>query len=87
MVEELVLRFSGDKAARLRQVKALAARRGFTFVGNTQKGEFSGDTLLGKVSGTYSISGETITVTITQRPSFLSVGRIKNEFEKFLRET
>ena len=87
MVERFVFPFSGDKAAKLRQVKAHAAKRGFTFVGDTQAGEFSGTTIVGRVSGAYSISGEKITVTITQRPSLLSVRRIKDEFVKFLRKT
>ncbi len=84
MAEKFVLPFSGDKAAKLRQVKALATQEGFKFEGDTRSGVFSGDTALGKVSGTYSISEEMITITIAERPMFVSVGRIKNELAKFL---
>lgn len=84
MAEKFVLPFSGDKDARLRQVKALAAEKGFKFKGDTRKGVFSGNTFLGEISGRYSISGQTITVTITQRPRYVSVARIKNELSEFL---
>ncbi len=84
MEEKFALPFTGDKDARLQQVKALAAEKGFEFVGDTRRGEFSGDTVLGRVSGTYSISGEKITVAITERPMLVSMTRIKNELAEFL---
>ncbi len=84
MTDHFTLPFKGDKEAKLRQVKALAAEKGFEFVGNTRKGTFAGDTMLGRVAGNYSISGQTIAVEITERPMFLSVARIKREFASFL---
>ena len=84
MTDRFTLPFKGNKEAKLRQVKALAAEKGFTFVGNTRKGTFAGDTMLGRVAGNYSISGQTITVEITERPGLVSVARIKSELAGFL---
>ncbi len=83
MAERFVIPFSGDKAAKFRQVKALAAQEGFKFEGDTRSGVFSGDTPLGKVSGTYSISGDMITITITER-GLVPVALIKNKIAEFL---
>ncbi len=82
MAERFALPFLGDKAAKLRQVKALAAREGFKFEGDTRSGVILGDTPLGKVSGTYSISGDMI--TITER-GLVPVALIKNKIAEFLR--
>ncbi len=84
MAEKFDLPFSGDKDAKLRQVKALAAQEGFKFEGDTRSGVLSGSTLLGKVSGTYSVSGDMITITITER-GFVPVALIKNKIAEFLR--
>jgi hypothetical protein len=82
MGESFTLPFSGDKDAKLRQVRALAAQEGFKFEGDTRTGVFSGDTSLGKVSGTYSISGDMI--TITER-GLVPVALIKSKIAEFLR--
>ena len=84
MNDRITLPFKGDKEAKLRQLKALAAEKGFEFVGDTWRGTFAGDTILGRVAGTYSISGQTIAVEITERPMFLSVARIRRELASFL---
>ncbi len=85
MADKFTLPFKGDKDAKLEQVERLAAEKGFKFVGDTKRGKFSGDTPLGGVSGTYSISKETIEVTITERPGFIPVSLIRGQLAEFLR--
>ncbi len=85
MADKFTLPFKGDKDAKLEQVKALAAARGFKFVGDTRRGEFSGDTAFGRISGAYSMSQQTIEITSTERPMLVSVNLIRGQLAGFLR--
>ena len=85
MADKFTLPFKGDKDAKLKQVKRLAAERGFKFVGDTRRGEFSGDTAFGRISGAYSMSQQTIEITITERPVLVSVNLIRGQLAGFLR--
>jgi len=69
---EYVLR--GDPAQKLVTIKQKAAQKFVTFVGDLQKGTFSGGLsppLLGDmtVRGSYRIVGDKITVTVSKKPS------------------
>ena len=83
MADKFTLPFKGDKNAKFRQAKALAAQEGFKFEGDTRSGVLSGDTPLGKVSGTYSVSGDVITITITER-GLVPLALIKSKIAEFL---
>jgi len=67
----------------LARVKALAKQQGISFSGNTNSGQFSGGTIAGTVSGTYRVSGKTVTVTITEKgwaPCGTIEGRLRSYF-------
>jgi hypothetical protein len=64
----------GDPAQKLAIIKQRAAQKFITFVGDLQKGTFSGGLslpLIGDmtVRGSYKIVGDTITVTVTKKPN------------------
>jgi hypothetical protein len=64
----------GDPAQKLAMIRRRAAQKFVTFVGDLQKGTFSGGLslpLLGDltVRGSYKIEGDKITVTVTKKPS------------------
>ena len=67
-----------DLNTALARVKQKAAEKGITFIGDTQRGSFSGD-----VSGTYSVSGNQVTVKISSRPFIYPCGVIESELRKY----
>ena len=70
----------GDPNAKLNQIKAAAAARGLFFNGDLHSGQFSG---MG-ISGSYSISGSSITVTVDLKPFFVSWAYIDTQLRGFI---
>jgi len=70
----------GDPARKLEQIKAAAAAKGIIFVGDIGGGRFSGRGL----TGTYSISGSRIAVTITAKPFIVSWAYIDTQLRAFI---
>ncbi len=73
------VRVSGDLNTTLEYVKQKAAEKGLMFTGDTQSGSFSGK----GISGTYSASGNDVTVNISQRPFIISCEFIESELRKY----
>ncbi len=84
MVETFTVPIHGDKQAKLNQLKQLAAQNGIIVIGDTTRGNFSGSTIAGFVSGSYVVSDNLVTVTISSRPMLLSLQLIKSQFASFL---
>lgn len=84
MANQFSLNYPGDKKQLLEKIKNAAGDKG-QFAGNESQGSFEGDTPLGKFAGSYSIEGDTISITIDKKPFLLSSGMIKDEFEKALK--
>ena len=70
--------FKGDKKALLAEVRRRAAEQGVTFEGDESSGQFSG-----LISGTYMVSGEVVTLTIEEKPFFVSWETIESRIQQF----
>ncbi len=57
---------------------------GGELTGDGEKGNFSIDSPVGKISGEYSISGKNMEVTISEKPMMLPCSLIEGEFRKYL---
>ncbi len=58
---------------------------GGTFNGNTSSGEFSiSITIVGTIAGNYTISGQVITITITQKPFLISCSSIQTHIQEYI---
>lgn len=70
----------GDPAMKLEQIRAAAAAKQVTFTGDLRGGQFSG---MG-ISGTYSISGSTITVYVATKPFIVTWAYIDSQLRAFI---
>jgi hypothetical protein len=82
--KKFVFDLIGDPNEKLQQVKRAAARRGITFQGDNVEGRFSSTTLVGRLAGYYRISGGKITVTVNDKPVFISWQMIEGQLRQFL---
>jgi hypothetical protein len=62
----------------LKKVKATAAAKGVKFDGDETGGKFSGD-----AEGTYTVSGQVITIVITDKPWYASDSQVSDAIKKF----
>lgn len=85
MASKFTLNYSGDKEQLLSKLKNAVGDKG-SLSGDSQLGNFKGNTPLGSIEGSYSIEGDTITVNISDKPFLLSTGTIQSEFEKALKK-
>lgn len=65
-------------AKKLKQAKAAAGGAGVEIAGDTQSGTFSG-----KLTGSYTVSGDTLTISITKKPMLWPEGVIKSKLTEF----
>ena len=65
------------------KLKEEANKRGMVFEGNTNSGRFAGDGIEGRY---WLTSPQIYTIQILKKPIWLSIDRIKEEFEKYLRD-
>ena len=72
------ININGDLSTILGSVKQQAAQNGVTFLGNTSGGSFSG-----KISGTYKVSGNIVSVSISLKPLIYPCNRIESELRKY----
>ena len=76
MTRKFRVNVSGNKQDILSQIKKAGRKQGVTVTGTTEKGKFSG-----LISGSYTVSGNIVTVSITKKPFIISW----DEVEKRLR--
>jgi hypothetical protein len=84
---EYVLR--GDPAQKLATIKQKAAQKFVSFVGNLEKGTFSGGLSLPflgdmTVRGSYKIEGDRITVTVSKKPSSYTWDQVDSMLRGFI---
>lgn len=70
---------SGDPKAKLMQVRRAAAKQHIGMKGNTRRGNFTG-----AISGSYRVTGNQITVSITSKPFFVSWEYVYEQLRQFL---
>ena len=66
------------------QAKAAIIGAGGSFEGNAFSGNFSIPTPLGKVTGSYTIMGQKISIDIMDKPFLVSCNRIETELRNYL---
>jgi hypothetical protein len=71
--------FTGDTSSLLERTRKIAADNGAQVTGDTNKGTFSGR----GVEGSYTISGNTVTVTIDKKPVILPWGLVESQIKQF----
>ena len=76
--------FKGSAEDLVAKMKKAIEDAGGIFSGNTQNGSFSVPTPLGKIAGTYTISGQTIHITITDKPFFVSCSTIEDKIKEYI---
>jgi hypothetical protein len=78
------INFSSSAEALIQQASAAITNAGGNFNGDTNGGDFSISTPVGKVAGAYTVSQQTIDFRITDKPFLLSCGRIEDELRKYI---
>lgn len=76
--------FSGSAQELFIKIATMIHDHGGTITGGPSGGAFTVGTPLGTVSGTFTVSGQTCTITITQRPFLLPCSVIQNFIKSHL---
>jgi len=85
MAKRFIFALRGDAAAKLEDIKVKAARNRITFEGDLEAGSFYGAfPLVGRISGTYKITGKSITVIVDEKPSLLSWENVESRLRGFI---
>lgn len=84
MSNSFTVSYPGDKSQLVAKIKNMVGGVG-RFAGDESEGSFEGSTPIGKFEGSYTINGNDITVTIGKKPFLVSNSRIREEFEKALK--
>lgn len=78
--------FAGAPEDTIAKARAGIEKRGGTFTGDVTKGDLVAVTPAGKVKGNYRVSGQTITIEITDKPFVVPASVIEAQVRKFLGE-
>ena len=70
---------SKDPETLLQQARQVAKENDATFKGDTNSGSFSGK----GVEGSYEIEGNTVKVTVTNKPMLASWSKVESKMEEF----
>jgi len=76
--------FTGASDTLIARANDAIINAGGIFNGNSESGNFSISTPLGKIAGAYHVSGQTIAFGITDKPFLLGCGRIESELRKYI---
>jgi hypothetical protein len=74
--------FSGSAQDLINHAASGIRSAGGEFTGDVFAGDFSMNTPIGSVKGSYNISGEQINIEIAQKPMLVSCQRIEEELRK-----
>ena len=77
--------FTGNVTDIISAAQSGIAGAGGNFNGDVNSGEFSLSTFVGEIKGTYTVSGSTLNVDITDKPMFLGCSMIEAELKKYLK--
>jgi hypothetical protein len=69
--------FQGAVNDYIEKAKGKIAKMDGSFTGNETAGNFNVNSPIGMVVGNYTVSGQTFTVTITEKPAMLGCGMIE----------
>lgn len=85
MACQFTVTYPGDKTQLLNKIRSTIGDKG-QLSGNETSGNFEGSTIVGSFKGSYSIAGDAITISISDKPFLVSCGMIQDEFEKALKK-
>ena len=74
--------FNGDPDQLIRSAEQAISGSGGSFYGNNAEGKFAINSPLGKVSGTYTVLGQSFNISIIDKPFLVSCSKIENELRK-----
>jgi len=77
--------FIGQPDELIRTAEQAISGSGGSFTGNNADGNFAINSPLGKVSGTYSVLGQSFNIVIVDKPFLVSCSRIEDELRKQIR--
>ncbi len=76
--------FTGSAEPLIAKASSAISGAGGHFTGDANGGNFHISTPIGKVSGSFSVVGQTIAFSITDKPFLLGCGRIEEELRKYV---
>ncbi len=76
--------FQGSAQDLANKLRTEITKRGGTFDGDATRGTFSIPTPIGKISGSYTISGQALDVTIFNKPMLVSCKTIQDYVEEYI---
>jgi hypothetical protein len=79
------IKMSGDPEEKVRQAKKIAAEHGVTFIGDGNKGRFSGRIMGGRLIGTYKVEKGVLFVTVDEKPLLTTWSMVESQLVEFLR--
>ena len=74
--------FTGSATALFERAKAIIQAQGGTLTGDGTRGSVSAQTPIGRMAGTYAVTGQVAHFEITEKPFLLSCARIQAELAK-----
>lgn len=81
------VQFPGAAADFVAKAKGVIEKNRGTLTGNTDRGDFSVPTPAGTVKGAYTITGQSFTIDITDKPFIVPGSAIEAQVRKFLTES
>ncbi|HVD98709.1 MAG TPA: hypothetical protein VNB90_10945 [Cytophagaceae bacterium] len=78
--------FTSSASELVAKAKKAIEKAGGEVQGEANTGNFSIPSPLGKISGNYTITGQSASFVITQKPMFVSCGLIESTIQKYLSE-
>ena len=79
MSKSFSVNFTGDANALLARARKTAADNGAQVTGDTNKGTFSGR----GVEGSYTVSGNTVNVTVDKKPMIIPWSLVESQLKQF----
>ncbi|MFL5330129.1 MAG: hypothetical protein ACJ8C4_14605 [Gemmataceae bacterium] len=75
---------TGDLQSAFDRAKSQITAAGGTFTGNANGGSFSGQVpVMGSIAGQYTVSGNVVTVTITDKPFLVPCATIEKKVREY----
>ena len=84
MANSFKVAISDDISIVLARVQSVITESGGTFSGDSSKGVFQGNSVVGPIKGQYfTVSGREICITITDKPFIVPYSMIEGEIRKY----
>jgi len=76
--------FNGSAEELVNKATKAVAGAGGNLTGDTSRGDFSLSTPVGKIQGSYTVTGNDFNIAIAEKPFFVSCGQIEAQLRKYL---